>query len=524
MERTVSQPDGSWLNEPVKGSWKGITVFTATALAETVRLYGNMMEKDFKSALEHRLQKAGQYIHDNFSMDYGNINYPISATYCLCLLGELLGNRAFTEKGKSLAQQALKFITAKDGFIYGEGTPYYQASAKGCFGIDLGYNVEESLPALVLYARFNKDAEMMAAVKRSLHTHLQFMLPDGAWDNSWGTRNFKWTYWGSRTSDGCQPAFALMASQDPVFYTAALANTRLLQACTKNGLLQGGLHCASHGITPTIHHTFCHIKALVTVLTQADDHPSDMSSGTLLPRAQEYGKLFFSDVQTWLVAKGKFRATVTGYDREYKETKNGHPTGGALSLLWHADTGPLLVASMNQYQLFEAGNMQPDTDPLSMPLTARIEMKTATDTYMNIADLNATLQDSADHEQVTITTRSRLVNGKQENPPTGTVQCQVSYTFSAAKTTLAFSCDQNGLSQNIRIVLPIVSPATESVKRISPRVIEIKKEKATVRISANRDLILLPTSDGRVFNFVPGMEALPLAIDQNDAQVELEVI
>ena len=38
MERTVSQPDGSWLNEPVKGSWKGITVFTATALAETLKL------------------------------------------------------------------------------------------------------------------------------------------------------------------------------------------------------------------------------------------------------------------------------------------------------------------------------------------------------------------------------------------------------------------------------------------------------------------------------------------------------
>ena len=26
---------------------------------------------------------------------------------------------------------------------------------------------------------------------------------DGGWDNSFGTRNNKWTYWGNRTSDGC---------------------------------------------------------------------------------------------------------------------------------------------------------------------------------------------------------------------------------------------------------------------------------------------------------------------------------
>jgi hypothetical protein len=31
-----------------------------------------------------------------------------------------------------------------------------------------------------------------------MDTHLEFMLHDGAWDNSWGTRNFKWTYWGNR--------------------------------------------------------------------------------------------------------------------------------------------------------------------------------------------------------------------------------------------------------------------------------------------------------------------------------------
>ena len=44
-----------------------------------------------------------------------------------------------------------------------------------------------------------------------METHLEFMLPDGAWDNSWGTRSFKWTYWGGRTSDGFMGGYYLMA-------------------------------------------------------------------------------------------------------------------------------------------------------------------------------------------------------------------------------------------------------------------------------------------------------------------------
>ncbi|MEP6749101.1 MAG: twin-arginine translocation signal domain-containing protein [Bacteroidota bacterium] len=524
MEKTVSQPDGSWLNEPVKGSWKGITVFTATALVETLKLYGDMMDKNFKSSIEQRLKKAGEYIADNFSIDYGNINYPIAATYCLSLLNELLGVPSFKEKGKSLAEQAMKFITAKDGFIYGEGTPYYTASPKGCFSVDLGYNVEESLPALVLYAKMNNNAEILSAVTRSLHTHLEFMLPDGGWDNSWGTRNFKWTYWGSRTSDGCQPAYALMGDHDPVFYTAALANTKLLQACTKDGLLHGGLHCASHGIVPGVHHTFCHIKALVTTLTHGSTIRKIKYPGTLLPREQEYGVRFFSDIQTWLIAKGKYRATVTGYDREYKETKNGHPTGGALSLLWHKNTGPLLAASMNEYQLFEAVNMRVDEDPLSMPLTARIEMKTETGVYMNISDLAATIEDEHNKEQLIIKTRSKLVDKDQKSPAPGQVQCQADYIFSAQKTILKFSYDKGSNKEQIRIIIPVISKSGEIIKIVSSSVIEIKKENATVRISANQELVQLPTTNGRVFNFVPGLEAIPLAIYQNNAVVEIDVI
>ena len=48
---------------------------------------------------------------------------------------------------------------------------------------------------------------MMRLFLDSAKSHLAFLLPDGGLDNSMGSRSCKWTYWGSRTSDGCLAAF-----------------------------------------------------------------------------------------------------------------------------------------------------------------------------------------------------------------------------------------------------------------------------------------------------------------------------
>ncbi|WP_315815687.1 hypothetical protein [Paraflavitalea speifideaquila] len=127
---------------------------------------------------------------------------------------------------------------------------------------------------MALYGLLTKDEEVLQAVTRSLQTHMELMLPDGGWDNSWGTRNYKWTYWGSRTSDGCQPAYVLLADRDPRFYKVALKNTELLQQYTHEGLLYGGPHYLSHKVLSSVHHTFCHIKALTTILDHTPVVPS----------------------------------------------------------------------------------------------------------------------------------------------------------------------------------------------------------------------------------------------------------
>jgi hypothetical protein len=91
-------------------------------------------------------------------------NYPLSASYALSLLGDLQDLARYRERGRLLSRQAMGFFSKADGFVFGEGTPYYQASPKGCFSVDLGYNVEETLPSLTLCGLLNKDEELLAAV------------------------------------------------------------------------------------------------------------------------------------------------------------------------------------------------------------------------------------------------------------------------------------------------------------------------------------------------------------------------
>jgi len=531
MENRVSQPDGSWLNE-IKDNWKGTTVFTVIALCEALRYHGELMDPAFRQALRDRLMKAGDFIYTTVNIDYGNINYPLSASYALSLLGTVQDVPRYRQRGRLLAQQALGFFSRKDGFVFGEGTPYYQASSKGCFSVDLGYNVEETLPSLALYGLLNKDEEILQQVTRSLATHMEFMLPDGGWDNSWGTRNYKWTYWGSRTSDGCQPAYALLAGRDTRFARVAWQNALLLRECTHEGLLYGGPHYLSHGVPPSVHHTFCHSKALTTVLDHglpaagAVGAASGTGGGSAervsLPRESAYGSRSFPDIQTWLVAVGDYRATVTAYDREYKAMHNGHATGGALTMLWHQRTGPLLVASMNDYQLVEAGNMQADEDPLSMPLTPRIELQADGVTYLSCSDLGAVVTVAGEKERVVVRVRSKLVDKDQKDPAAGAVNCHCEYVFTPEKVSLSFAHD-GGAGDHIRIIVPVISRTGETVEMTGGRKMVVRKARANVAVVADQPMLRLPTTGKRVFNFVPGLEAIPLAFGGGAVEIVFSV-
>lgn len=521
-ENNVSQPDGSWTNDINPKSWRGTSIFGAIALAEALQYHGNVLDDQRRAAWTARLEEVvSRYLYRDYKkIDFTNLNYGMTGVYGFHLFGEMFDNPDYTARSEQFAARLKDFFTEPNKLLWGEGKPNNNRSGRGLLPVDLGYNVEESLNGAVLYALAVDDQELLGFLTESLSGHLEFMLPDGAWDNSWGTRSQKWSYWGSRTSDGCQPAYSLMAGYNPAFGTAAIKNAELLQRCTVDGLIHGGPHYVSHGIKPCIHHTFAHAKVMALVQDKMHSMPS-VSASTPLPRQLAQGVKHFPELDVWLAAKGPWRATVSAYDSIYKTKKSGllqQPTGGALSVLYHEKVGTLLASSMARYEMVEPLNMQPNPGP-DFPLTTRIETRQDDGWYTNLYDLKADVSFKDNGQQASFKVRTSLQDEERDEVPEGRSAWELRYQFDGEATTI--SANETGRDKGeskgaTALVVPIISPSGEEVRRISETRIEIEKPDGIVVIESNAAMTIKASEKGRVFNMVPGAEAVPIVIALQD--------
>jgi len=527
-EQQVGRSDGSWVNDVNLSSWKGITVFHTIALAEALHHHGELLDAATRRKWTERVARAAKFLDGFMTIETGNINYPVTSSYCFALCSQVLGDSHFLDRARQMAHSCLDYFTP-NGILFGEGHPLKAITRKGCHPVDLGYNVEESLPSLALYALATNDQPILEHVIAALKTHMEFMLPDGAWDNSWGTRNYKWTWWGSRTSDGCHPAFVLLAQHEPKFREVAWRNLELMAACTHDGLLYGGPHYSRHGDLPCIHHTFTHAKALATVLDQAgtDLEPKRRLS---LPRDEPYGLKTYPEIGTRLAAIGEWRATVTEYDWEYVEhvqagggaPGGGHASGGALSLLFHRTLGPILTASMTDYQAIEISNQQAHRDYPHMTLTPRIECTTDV-TYTSLSDFEASLAVTSSQSEISLDARGRLLTASYQPIPNGGVHYQLLYRLSPAKVEIVASADGKAPAL-LRFVLPVVSQHEELIEHPATNAVRIVKNKDRLVIRTDAPQGFEPLSSDRTFNLVPGFECLPLVVTfQPGKEIRIEL-
>ena len=527
-EQQVSRPDGSWVNDVNLSSWKGITVFHTIALAEARHDHGELLDTATRHKWTDRIARAAKFLDGFMTIETGNINYPVTSSYCFALCSQVLEDSHLLDRARQMAHNTLEYFTPT-GILFGEGHPLKAVTRKGCRPVDLGYNVEESLPSLALYALAINDQQVLDRVVAALRTHMEFMLPDGAWDNSWGSRNYKWTWWGSRTSDGCHPAFVLLAQHEPKFREVAMRNLELMAACTHNGLLYGGPHYFAHGDLPCIHHTFTHAKALATVLDRAG-YDLSPAQRLALPRDEAYGLRTFPEIGTRLAAIGDWRATVTENDWEYVEhvqagragPGGGHASGGALSLLYHRALGPILTASMTEYHAIEISNQQAHRDYPHMTLTPRVEC--ASDlTYTSLSDFEASVTATNDANEITFDARGRLLTASHQPIPKNEVHYQLTYRFTPTKVEIVAGVDQAGPAP-VRFILPVIAHREETVHTIDPRTLRIAKNKGAliVRTDVPNGFDAVPSE--RTFNLVPGFECLPLAVTlQSGKDVRIEL-
>jgi hypothetical protein len=529
-ERNVSRPDGSWVNDVSLSSWQGITVFHAIALADALAHHGSVLDAPTRAQWTGRLSRAAKFLDSFITIETGNVNYPVTASLAFLVCGQVLGDAHYIDRAHDLAHQVLTQFTP-NGLLFGEGHPLQGMSPKGCRPVDLGYNVEESLPALTLYAKRAGDQAVLEQVTAAWKTHLEFMLPDGAWDNSWGTRNYKWSWWGSRTSDGCHPGLMLLAGSDPRFREAARRNLELMAACTHDGVLYGGPDFYAHGERACIHHTFTHAKALATVLDRVELEASAPAQRPALPRDVPYGLKTFSEIGTRLAAIGRWRATVTEYDWEYTEHVQsgaggggGHVSGGALSLLFHRSLGPVLSASMSAYQMIEIANQQAYRDSFHMELTPRIECVAGGETYTSVNDFEARLAAEQRNGAIAFSACGRLLTPARQAPRAGDVLYRLGCTLTEENVELSASASGTGPAP-LRFLIPVIARATDHVEQLDPQTVRITKPGGTLTLRADAPAAFEPIPAQRTFNLVPGFEAVPVSIvlaPDTDVRVRLE--
>ena len=516
-EAQVSRADGSWVNDVTLSTWKGITVFHAIALAEALEHHGEVLDTATRKQWTDRLARAAKFLDGFITIETGNVNYPVTATLAFVLCGQVLGDSHYIERGRKLALRVMEQFTP-DGFLFGEGHPLDGVSPKGCRPVDLGYNVEESLPSLALYSLLADDKPVRDQVIAAMKTHMEFMLPDGAWDNSWGTRNYKWSWWGSRTSDGCHSGFVLMSKYEPRFREVARRNAELMAACTHDGLLYGGPDYHIHGDLPCIHHNFTHSKALATVLDRGS-FSAETGRRLALPRDEAYGLKTFPVIGTRLAAVGPWRATVTEYDWEYVEdvqagsggeSGGGHASGGALSQLYHRELGPILVASMTKYAMIEISNQQEFRDAPHMTLTPRVECA-GKETYTSLDDLKAALTANRAAGEIVFDAQGRMLTTGHKPIAGGEVRYHLIYRLSEGGVELTASVSGAGPAP-MRLIVPVVARASEPMEQPDAKTVRITKAKGTltVRTDAAEGFEAVPKE--RTFNLVPGFEAVPLAV------------
>lgn len=430
------------------------------------------------------------------------------------MAGEILDDERLIARGKAIIKEIYPYFSS-GLLLFGEGHPQDGITSKGCRAIDLGYNVEESLPALALYGLHTGDEEVLQIVTESLRAHLAFMLPDGAWDNSWGTRSFKWTYWGSRTSDGCQAAYALLADRDPRFAEAALRNTILLQSCTHEGMLYGGPHNYGRGELPCSQHTLFHAKAIAALLDRENQREATAEKGTdtkiLLPREEAVGTTYYPEISTWLTSIGSWRSTITAYDWVY--FNEGHPSGGSLSMLWHEKAGPVLCASMTAYVMYEGTNMQRNRDPISIPLTPRLETILGGEVFSSVYDYSAAVHCKDNNEVISHLAEGRLVNNKNMDPDSGDVQYAIAYEHRSESITIRIQATASNSGSKLRYYLPIISPGTDACRQPLVTEVDIYRENLRISVRASKPIHRLECDRERVFHHVPGFEAMPLYVE-----------
>lgn len=430
---TMLADDGSYYND-AQNDWNGITVFFVSMLSRTLLYHGACLPEELRIRFEERLERNAGWIRDTIDGRFdANINYQAAAAEAAALYGAYRKDEKYLRYAGERARFCMDYFS-KDGFLTGESHPRDYRSPRGVRGVDLGYNLEESLPALLECAEILGDLKLKELVLDSLRVHCRFLLPDGGMDNSFGSRTYKWTYWGSRTSDGYLAMLERAGQEEEEFLKYKYAAFQIFSQCTKDGLLYGGPDYEKHGELACVHHTFCKAKAVAQLL---DTGVRETGKRCALPKETLCYR--YPELLTEQYFCGGFYMTVTANDVFYQ--RGGHVSGGTVGLLWHERTGPLLAASVTKYSLYEVTNSQLSRKKREFGKTSlRLEYERDSKVYGSDQDFSAEFHSMKTEDSIQVEGTGTLSSLELE--PGGGFR--FSYQLRKNKFSAAFESEERG--------------------------------------------------------------------------------
>ena len=353
-ERKMILPGTGLYRNDFASDWYGISVFGYMALSDARRAGGEVLPAAIGGKWDAILRRLSAGIYTELAKPSfrPNVNYYAGGAAVMARAWKAEGKEIYRDRAGKWADLTLSYAMP-DGMLSGEG--YHsekRKSPRGFVPVDLGYNAEESIPLLFSAAEDLGDETLFGRAAELLDALLPFLLPDGGLDNSWGARAAKWTWYGSRTSDGIGSAL-IRRPEDPVWREAAARTLTLYERLTVDGLLAGGAMHREADEPVCVHHTFTHAKALAHMLESGLDFTP---SGARLPSERFEGIRYYPSAGVTLAARGGFRASF--YDSDFTQDPRLSPRGGSMTLLWHAKCGPILAATPNEYYPAEPQNMQ----------------------------------------------------------------------------------------------------------------------------------------------------------------------
>ena len=498
--------EGFWYETPEK--WTGTTTFQLLSLSAAYLILKDKLSTKSHKLWRQAIARAADWLMSVMSETFANINYSATTSASLALSYKVLKRPEYLVKARELAHLVVKKIN-EEGFIVGEGAIENNRRT----GIDLGYNLDMSLGTLALYSLITKDDLVKRKVLKALKTHLFFVYPDGSIDDSWGSRSYKWTTYGSKTAHGCQMAFDLLADEDPRFATASHLNLVYLRKMIRGGLVGYGPHSWIHdpSFTPCIYPTFTRAENLAFAI----EYGITPEKKSPIPSQKKNWFKYFSSINVVLVRTDEYMATVTAYSYNYGYKDRRYitsPTGGCISNLWWKNYGLMQTSSQTVYEPHEIMHMPVEKNLL--PLTPRIDYFKNGEYYTNLYETSGKLSlHSSEEATISVSCRGNL---KSRNFEDSGINYTLIYDFYDRKLVkrIKLKCEQYKL-KGIKVIEPIVKdPSTRFIKRNKYTVlIEKNNETWVFQLLSGRGEVTLGVGEEKYWCPFPSIECFPICID-----------